>query len=73
MDKETKSFIISLIFNIVETIIIFMVGKIFKVETNLIIVLMLIFFLTRLLCGKPKHYATWYRCLVWSLLTFTSV
>lgn len=73
MDKEKKSFIISLIFNIVETIIIFMVGKIFKVETNLIIVLMLIFFLTRLLCGKPKHYATWYRCLVWSLLTFTSV
>lgn len=68
-----KSFLFSLFFNIVETIIIFMIGLIFNVSHNEIIVLMLTFFFTRLLCGKPKHYATWYRCLVWSLLVFTSL
>lgn len=68
-----KSFLFSLFFNIIETIIIFMVGLIFNISHNEIIVLMLTFFFTRLLCGKPKHYATWYRCLVWSLLVFTSL
>ena len=68
-----KSFLFSLFFNIIETIIIFMVGLIFELSHNEIIVLMLTFFFTRLLCGKPKHYATWYRCLVWSLLVFTSL
>lgn len=50
-----------------------MVGLIFMLTYNEIIVLMLTFFFTRLLCGKPKHYATWYRCLVWSLLVLTSL
>lgn len=68
-----KSFLFSLFFNIVETIIIFMVGLIFELSHNEIIALMVTFFFTRLLCGKPKHYATWYRCLVWSLLVFTSL
>lgn len=68
-----KNFLFSLIFNIVETIIIFMIGLIFGLGSNLIIVLMLTFFLTRMCCGKPKHYATWYRCLIWSLLVFTSI
>lgn len=68
-----KRFLFSLIFNILETIIIFMIGLIFELSSNEIIVLMLAFFFTRLLCGKPKHYATWYRCLVWSLLTMTSL
>lgn len=68
-----KNFLFSLFFNIVETIIIFMIGLIFKLSHNEIIALMVTFFFTRLLCGKPKHYATWYRCLVWSLLIFTSL
>lgn len=73
MDKDKRRFIVSLIFNIVETIIIFMIGLIFKVNINLIIILMMLFFLTRLFCGRPKHYATWYRCLIWSTLIFTSL
>lgn len=69
----SKHFLTSLVFNIAEMIIIFMIGKIFNVATNIIIALMLVFFFTRLICGKPKHYATWYRCLIFSLLVFTSV
>ena len=68
-----KKFLFSLFFNIMETIIIFMIGIMFNISHNEIIVLMLTFFFTRLLCGKPKHYATLYRCLVWSLLILTSL
>ena len=35
--------------------------------------LMVTFFITRLLCGQPKHYNKWYRWFLWSTLTFTSV
>lgn len=63
----------SLIFNIAETILIFMVGKILQVSTNVIIIIMGIFFVSRLLYGKPKHYNKWYRCCIWSCLVFTSL
>lgn len=68
-----KKFWVSLFFNILETIIIYMIGLIFNVSHNEIIVIMITFFFTRLLCGKPKHFATWYRCFVWSLLVSTSL
>jgi len=68
-----KGFLFKLLFNIVETIIIFMIGKIFKVNSSVIVILMVTFFITRLLCGHPKHYNKAYRCFIWSTLTFTSV
>lgn len=68
-----KKFLFKVLFNIVETLVIFMIGLILKVSPNIIIILMVTFFLTRLLCGQPKHYNKWYRCFVWSALTFTSV
>lgn len=42
-------------------------------DNNYIIGLMVIFFLTRLICGKPKHYRKAYECFIWSTLTFTSI
>ena len=68
-----KKFLFKLLFNIVETLVIFMIGLIFKLSPSLIIVLMITFFLTRMFCGQPKHYNKWYRCFIWSVLTFTSV
>lgn len=68
-----KKFLFSLFFNIIETIVIFMIGLIFNLSSSLIIVLMVTFFLTRLLCGQPKHYNKAYRCFIWSTLTFTSI
>jgi len=67
-----------LAFNIVETITIFMIGLALKINWNYIIALMLIFFLTRAVCGKvfkgkPKHYKKAYECFIWSTLVFTSV
>ena len=68
-----KKLLFKLLFNIVETLVIFMIGLILKVSPNIIIILMITFFLTRLFCVQPKHYNKWYRCFVWSALTFTSV
>lgn len=68
-----SSFIKSLLFNIIETAVIFMIGLIFELNANYIITLMLTFFLCRMLCGQPKHYKSAYKCFVWSTLTFTSV
>lgn len=71
--KITKDFIRILIFNIVETIIIFLLGNVFNVDMNIRIMFMVIFFLTRMIIGKPKHYNKAYRCAIWSFLVFLSL
>lgn len=72
-DTKVKNLIRVLLFNIIETITIFMIGLTLKISYNYIIALMLIFFLTRMMCGQPKHYKRAYQCFIWSTLTFTSV
>lgn len=72
-NTKVKQFIRVLLFNIIETITIFMIGLTLKINYNYIIALMIIFFLTRMLCGQPKHYKKAYLCFIWSTLTFTSV
>ncbi len=73
--ERTKvlNFIKVLIFNIIETIIIFLLGNIFNVDMGIRIVFMVIFFLTRMIIGKPKHYNKAYRCALWSSLVFISL
>lgn len=63
-----KRFIGSLIFNIAETILIFLTGKLLDLPVNFIIVIMLTFMISRGCFGKALHFKTWYRCLIWSLL-----
>lgn len=73
MNDKIKRNIGSLIFNIIETIIIYLVGRIFGVSSNYIILVMVEFFFVRMLCGNAKHYNKWYRCMIWSLLVFLSL
>lgn len=63
----------SLIFNIAETILIFLVGKLLDLPTNFIIIIMLTFMISRGFFGKALHFKTWYRCLVWSCLILLSL
>ena len=72
-NTKVKTIIRVLLFNIVETLTIFMIGLLLKISWNYIIALMIIFFLTRMICGQPKHYKKAYMCFIWSTLTFTSV
>lgn len=73
--EKTKilNFVKVLIFNIIETIIIFLLGNIFNVNMNIRIMFMVIFFLTRMIIGSPKHYNKAYRCAIWSCLVFLSL
>ena len=71
--ENFKKILPSLIFNIAETIIIALMGMLLKLPINYIILVMLTFMITRGLFGKPLHFKTWYRCLVWSALVMLSL
>lgn len=74
MEKtKVKNLLRVLSFNVVETLVIFMIGLSFEIDYKIILFLMLVFFITRMICGQPKHYKKAYKCFIWSTLTFTSV
>lgn len=63
----------SLIFNIAETFLIFLIGKALNLPIPYIILIMLTFMISRGCFGKTLHFKTWYRCLVWSTLIMLSL
>lgn len=71
--NKLKKLLPTLIFNIVETLIIFMCGLALNLEIKYIIMIMLTFMISRGCFGKALHFKTWYRCLVWSLLILLSL
>lgn len=72
MEKIVKN-LPSLIFNIAETLIIFLSGVALKINCKFIILIMLTFIISRGFFGKALHFKTWYRCLIWSLLILLSL
>ena len=68
-----KKLISSIVFNIAETVLILLSGLALKLELKYIIMVMLVFAISRGFFGKSLHFKTWYRCLIWSLLVLTSI
>lgn len=62
-----------LIFNIAETIVIFLLGEALNLPKTNIIFIMLTFMVSRGFFGKALHFRTWYRCLIWSSLILLSL
>ena len=62
-----------LIFNIAETLVIFLLGIALNLPKTNIIFIMLTFMVSRGFFGKALHFRTWYRCLIWSSLILLSV
>ena len=73
MNKKILTFAKILIFNLVETLIIFLLGKLLNVPISTRLMFMVLFFLTRMIAGKPKHYKKAYQCAIWSFLVFLSL
>lgn len=73
MDDKKKNLLNRLIFNIAETVLIFLMGKLLALPMNHIIAVMLVFMISRGFCGNVIHFKDWYRCLVWSLLVLLSL
>jgi len=69
----SKTFMKTIVFNIAETILIFLTGKLLNLPVNYIIMIMLTFMISRAFFGKALHYKTWYRCLIASLLILMSL
>ena len=68
-----KKLIRSIIFNIAETALILLSGLALKLDINYIVMIMLVFMISRGFFGKSLHFKTWYRCLIWSLLILFSI
>lgn len=71
--NKLKKILPTLIFNIVETLIIFMCGIALNLEIKYVLVIMLTFMISRGFFGKALHFKTWYRCLIWSTFIMLSL
>lgn len=73
MKKKIGELLPTLIFNIAETLIIFLTGVMLSLDIRHVILIMLTFMISRGLFGKALHFKTWYRCLIWSTLIMLSL
>ena len=71
--KIDKRFVFTLIFNIIETILIFLIGKLLNLPISYITIVVLTFLISRGCFGNTLHFKTWYRCLVWSATIMLSL
>lgn len=71
--EKVKKLLPTIIFNIAETIIIFLIGILLDLDVKYITIIMLTFMISRGLFGKTLHFKTWYRCLIWSTLIMLSL
>lgn len=63
----------TLVFNIAETVVIFLIGKTINLPIEYILFIMITFMISRGAFGKALHFKTWYRCLIWSSLIMLSL
>lgn len=62
----------SIIFNLAEFLIIFLLGAISKVSVEKITFLCVLFTIIRSQCNKPMHYQSPFLCMIWSAVVFES-
>ena len=62
-----------ILFNLFEIICVYLLGIVINIPKNIIIIIMLIFVLTRYILGKPLHYKSPYKCFIMTLLIFLSM
>lgn len=71
--EKVKKILPTLIFNIAETLVILFTGIALKVPIIDILMVMLVFMISRGCFGNVLHFKTWYRCLIWSTLIMLSL
>lgn len=70
--KKVLYYLPSAIFNILELLIILLLGTVLKVSTLEIILIFTTFVFIRNILGGQLHYKDWYRCAIMSILIFVS-
>lgn len=69
--ENLKENLPSIIFNILETVIVILVGLAIKIDIIPIFVVLMTFTIVKLLCKKSLHYKNPWECLLWSTITLT--
>ena len=63
----------SIIFNIVETLLLILGAYLLKIGIINTCIIFLVFQISRFYFKMPKHYKDWRKCLIWTLLIFLSL
>lgn len=71
--KKFKKILPTIIFNIIETLVIVLVGILLNIPISYIILIILAFLIPKGLVKSTLHFKTWYRCLIWSTFTLLSL
>lgn len=71
--KKILYYLPSIIFNVAETLVIILVGKLLGLTITQMLIILLMFAIIRMLLKPALHYKDWYRCLIWSTLFFLSL
>lgn len=71
--KKIKYYLPSIIFNIAETLVIFLAGKLLGLKLEIMLIIFGIFVVIRISLGGAMHYKSPYKCAIWSLLVFFSL
>lgn len=71
--KINKELIQVIIFNIAETALIFLIGLTLELNITHILILMLVFLISRSCFSTTLHFKKWYKCLIWSSLILFSL
>lgn len=71
--KINKEAIQAIVFNIAETVLIFLIGLTLKLDIINILILMFVFMISRGCFSTTLHFKEWYKCLIWSSLILFSL
>lgn len=71
--KKILYFLPSIIFNVIEFLIIILIGLLLEIKFINIIFIILLFSILRMITGTAIHYKSWKLCLLWSTLQITSL
>ena len=63
----------SMIFSCIEGIVVFLFGVLLKLPYNEIILIIVLFVMTRMTAKKPCHYKSIVKCLIWTIIVFFSL
>lgn len=71
--EKLKLYLPSIVFNLAELSIIFLIGRLLKFNFVSMLVVFSLFVMIRVTLGGAMHYKSPYKCAVWSLLVFLSL
>ena len=71
--KKILLYLPSIIFNVVEVLVIALIGMLLDLPLKEMILIFVLFALIRMSLGGAMHYKDWYKCMIWSALVFLSL